>query len=351
MRAYLPTGRIVPQFDVPNARAPHIEEQPMNVLLGCPIWGDTWIDRFLAYCLPSIVEPESRAALNGSRILLYTDQAGMRRLSRQGDLIELRELPRAANRWDALMAVQADLLKEAAQSGMGLSALQPDIVFPKGYFARLLRLGQVHEGIIGLGIWANSDTVLAEFDRLRRDGVLSIPARALGSIGWTHLHPMWRRYLMNGVDIDTAMPTSHLIGWLGTDFVRIHCSHVNPLWLSPRLCGMAKLTNTLDAILPEILAGVPPYVAALQDGLTPLEFAEPANKPQHVRPGIFPECAKAFWGNTPALELFKLPMRVPIGPRVDGMTDAEIDVEFNRVLGRLEGWAMAHYDMLENQKK
>lgn len=324
----------------------------MSVLLGCPIWGDTWIDRFLAYCLPSIMEPENRSALaGGSRILIYTDAAGMRRLSRQHDLLELRELPRAPDRWAALMAVQVDMLREAAQCGLALSALQPDIVFPKGYFRRLLQLGQQHEAVIGLGIWANSDTVLAEFDRLRHDGVLSIPYRALGSIGWTHLHPMWRRYLMNGVDIDRAMPTSHLIGWLGTDFIRIHCSHVNPLWLSPRLCGMAKPTNTLDAILPEIMGGVVPYVAAPQDGLAPLEFAEPANKPQHVRPGGFPDCAKAFWGNTPALELFKLPMRVPIGPRVDGMTDAEIDVEFNRVLGRLEGWAMACCDMLENQEK
>lgn len=321
----------------------------MNVLLGCPLWGELFIDRFLAYCLPSIMERENRAALKGhSRILIYTDADGMRRLSRQS-MLDLRELPKAKDRWYALMAVQEDLLREAHSAGMGLAALQPDIVFPRGYFPRLMRLGDTHEAILGLGIWANSETVLAEFDRLRQDGFLSIPARELGEIGWRHLHPMWRRYLMNGVDLDATMPNSHLIGWLGADHVRIHCSHVNPLLLSPRLCGLAKPTNTLDAIIPELLADVSPYVVAPEDGLVPLEFAEPTNKPQHVKPGWFGECAKAFWGNTPSLELFKLPMRVPIGPREDGMTDAEIDVQFNRVLGRLEGWWLAYADQMENQ--
>lgn len=325
----------------------------VGVLLGCPLWGDTWIDRFLAYCLPSIMEPENRAALeaSGSRILIYTDTTGARRLSRQGSALELKQMPLDRDRWDTLMTVQTDLLHEANRSGLGLTALQPDIVFPKGYFPRLLRLGRIHEAVVGLNIWANSETVLAEFDRRRENGFLSISARDLGEIGWRHLHPMWGRYLMNGVNIDTEMPLSHLFGWLGTDFIRIHCSHVNPLWLSPRLCALAKPTNTLDAALPEILSGVTPYVAREEDGLVPLEFAEPANKPQHVRPGPFSSCARYFWSNAPALDLFKQPMRVPIAPREDGLTDAEIDVQFSRVLGRLEGWWLAYYDQQQQAKQ
>lgn len=306
-----------------------------GILFGCPLWGDTFIDRFLLYCLPSIMEPANRAALNGrSRILIYTDAHGMRRLSRQ-DGLELRELPKGKDRFEVLGEVQKDLLREAHKSGMGLAAMQPDVVFPMGFFRRLLDLGQVHEAIIGLGIWANAETVLRDLDRVRNDGFLSIPARALGTIGWMHLHPMWRRYLMNGVDIDHNMPGSHLLGWVGTDFIRIHCSHVNPLWLSPRLCGLANPSNTLDAVMGEVMGSVTPYVAQMWDGLVPLEFAEPANKPQHVKPGPFSRFARHWWSNAPNLDLFKLPMRVPIAPRADGMTDAEIDAQFAVILDRL----------------
>lgn len=308
-----------------------------GILLGCPLWGDKFIDRFLRYCLPSMMEPANRAALDGSRILIYTDAPGIRRLRPQAPLLELREITLGEDRWATMLDVQKDILAEAAASNMGAGALQPDVVFPAGYFERLLAIGQTNEAILGLGIWANADTVLRDLDRIKENGFLRIPAVQLGEIGWQHLHPMWRRYIMNGLDIDKNMPGAHLIAWVGADTVRIHCSHVNPLWLSPRLCAEAKVTNTLDAIIPDLLGNAGVYVAQPQDGLVPLEFADPDNKPQHVKPGPFYVMARHFWGNAPCLDIFKLPMRVPIG-RANGLPDREIDAQFSRILGRLEGW-------------
>lgn len=312
-----------------------------GILLGCPLWGDKWIDRFLAYCLPSMQEPENRAALEGGMIAIYSDVAGLKRLADVPGLA-LQAIPdslMARSRWEILGTVQRDLLELAGREGMGLAAMQPDIAYAAGFFANLKRLAAQHEAIVSMNLWADAALALPVLDTWRTpEGDISISATELGELGWRYLHPLWRQFLMNGVtDIDRAMPSSHLLSWQGRDAIHIRCPHLNALWLSPRLCRAASPTHSLDAVLPELIpADVEPYVARPEDGLTLLEFADVGEKSHSYPAGPFSLFAQRMRLCANDLRFFKCDVRVPIYPRSDGMTDAEIGAQFDAIVHRLE---------------
>lgn len=307
-----------------------------GLILGCPLWGDSWIDRFLAFCLPSMREPENRAALEGCRLVIFTDAAGMDRL-RDVPGLELHEMPPFVMGWDKyriLAACHHELLAEAARTGVGITMMVPDIIYARGFFANLKRLAGQHEAIVGLNLWANAETALPELEGWRLgDGSLSISPLDLGELGWRYLHPSWRAFVLNGID---AMPAVHLIAWRGVDAIHIRCPHLNPLWLSPRLCREARPSDNLDAVLPELIpAGVTPYVPTLEDGLTLLEFVEETDKPP-VGIGTFQEFARHVRCARPDLRFFDCDIRVPIYPRSDGLPAAEINAQFAAIVERLE---------------
>lgn len=312
-----------------------------GILLGCPLWSEKWIDRFLAYCLPSMREPENHDALMDGKIVIYTDADGMTRLQDVPGL-ELREIPlvlMTGNRWDILATVQMNLLMQAASLGMGVAAMQPDIAYAAGFFANLKRLAREHEAIISMNLWADASTALPVLDAWRTpEGDIAISAAELGELGWRYLHPLWRQFLMNGVtDLDHAMPSSHLLSWQGRDAIHIRCPHLNALWLSPRLCRDAAPTNSLDAVLPQLIpADVEPYVARPEDGLTLLEFADVDEKSHSYPAGPFSLFAQRMRICANDLRFFKCDVRVPIYPRSDGMTDSEIGAQFDAIVNRLE---------------
>src|SRR5262245_35918922 len=55
-------------------RPPRRPDSRKPLLLGCPVWGKKYVDRFAHYCLPTLMSPRNAAALEGrTRMLIYTD--------------------------------------------------------------------------------------------------------------------------------------------------------------------------------------------------------------------------------------------------------------------------------------
>lgn len=327
---------------------PPLPGPPNSIVFGCPLWGEKFIDRFLGYCLRSILEPANRRALRGSRLVIFTDHAGLWALRNlplilapHGIVCVLREIPATVVTdpyavFPILAAAQAAMLRMAALSSMGFSMMMPDIVYSAGFFERLLSIGRSQRAIIHFNMWADEETVLPVFDRWRNaEGELPVPHEALGDIGWEHLHPEMKPCLMNDVkDIEEKMPASHMLAWRSSHAMHFRCPHLNPLYLSPEICRTAEVTSTLDACLPDLIPDhADVYAPSPADGLTLLEFAKV--KPR-VERGPFRDFARVWWDKADHrhLRFFTLDCRVGVSA-AQGMDPAEIDAAHSRIVEKL----------------
>lgn len=274
-------------------------QQGPGMLMGCPIWGGTFIDRFGKYCLPTICAPKNLAALSGNcRIVLFTDPEGWLTLDTMMKPLRLQwgidyqivtlppDMMKLAtdgqHHYQVLAACQNLLLQMAAWWGMSFHMLMPDHVHGEAFFANLDRLAADHDAIVQTGISADIRTAMRDIEAYRpaNDEPLTIPDRELGDIGRRHLHPQMRVYLMNDARLPDRMPNSHYMLWQAPDRMRIHSPHMNATYLSARLCALApvpigaNLLKTIDTRLPVLIPNGKFHVVQIDDGMTYIEVSD-----------------------------------------------------------------------------
>lgn len=327
-----------------------------GVLMGCPVWGEDYVDRFAAYTIPTLMAPENLAALKDRcRLVIYTQSAAVSYLHRltawvrrAGIEVIFRPIPDGvmrmlargdySSRFRTLSVVGNVLTHMAGRAGMGFHILQPDHLYGPRYFKNLLRLSADHEAIIQMSLNASLEGIKGEVERYRTEsGALAIPDRDLGDMAFRHMHPQCQLHSMNAATFPDKLPMSHRLWWQGKDAVHIYSSHINPAWLSPRLCldSPIAFTSTLDTLLPEL---VPPdvqfYVPTVEDEMTFIEFSDgekPANRP-YVN---FNDFAMNFWGSSSFtgeyMPYFERPSLIPIKPKASHITDEEIGRQFGLI--------------------
>ena len=242
------------------------------LLLGFPVWGETYIDRFARFCVPSMLAPQNAEALRNlnAKLVIYTspadfvsvwrktlplDQAGIRlvieRIPR-----ELLDGPDPNHKYQLLGTVQNLLIQRAARTGMGFHMIMPDIVYNERYFAALAGLATKHEAVALGCLSSDIETLGPELDAYRQGKTLCVPSRELGTLGWKHVHQQTLASLLNDATPEN-MPKANLMVWLGKNAVHIASPHTNPAWLGPRLCRQAPVLTpvTLDAEIPALMPG------------------------------------------------------------------------------------------------
>ena len=73
--------------DIPNLMLPWFNDEITEIysrepveandglMMGCPVWGEQYIDRLAAYTIPTLMSPDNLAALKGrGRLVLYIDE-------------------------------------------------------------------------------------------------------------------------------------------------------------------------------------------------------------------------------------------------------------------------------------
>ncbi|MGZ3317255.1 MAG: hypothetical protein ACXU95_08110, partial [Isosphaeraceae bacterium] len=270
-----------------------------GVLMGLPLWGDDFIDRFCFFCVPSLRSKKNWEALAGrSRLVLFTDQQGFlrlfqvaRALEQQGMKVDVHLIPpeimaevgkSALNRYWLLGTCGNYSLQIAGRGGMGFHMLMPDHLYCDGYFENMWRLAETHDGIAQTGISADINGVLPELEQYRQaDGSLAIPDVEVGDMGYRHLHKQTAGNFMNGKDLNTELPDSHFMMWQGKDRLHLFCPHMNAAWMSPEMCKGApiRLYNALDTELPNFMGfpnGKPANLAIPEahDGMTFIELSD-----------------------------------------------------------------------------
>lgn len=267
---------------------------PHGFLLGCPVWGEAFIDRFTRYCLPSMFAPSNLETFDGSNaaIILYTDMPGFLRLQDVMSYVErlrvkvvLRIIPqdvlddvsqRPGAVYEVLGIVQNLLVKMAARCGAGLHVMYPDVAYSDGYFRRLAALTVRHSAIVQSCFSVDETLTLPFLDKYRdEDGFLVVPPTDMWEISWQCRHKQTAATLLEPTaEFPTGWPKSHMVIWKGRNSVQIACPHTNPVWLAPSVCALAPMLppSTLDAQLPQIITG-DFHVAQPEDRLAFLEIS------------------------------------------------------------------------------
>jgi hypothetical protein len=339
-------------------------DKGQGLLMGFPIWGQKYLDRMLKYFIASILAKENLAALRGrcrivffvpedTDIPLYLSQRALKPLGLEPQIITIpqsvmEEEPKSVmNKYWILGTAQNLMIQMAGWSGMAFHMAQPDHIFNAdpgaGYFANLFRLGEKHEAICQLGITAAEAGAAPEIDGWRQpDGSLAVPSRSLGDIGWRHLHKQMLPGIMNGPrHIPEGHPPTFWTGWQGREELHLYSCHMNPAWLSPRLCALAptRIPATVDSELPAFIPG-DFYVPTVEDGLTFIEISDDAkwDLPKHPTFEDFSlQCWSTIKFDDAYMPYFKRVSKFPIHPQGKWMTDEAIGIAHGELVANI--WA------------
>lgn len=296
-----------------------------GLLMGCPVWGEKYLDRFEKYCLPSIMSPANHEALRGlCRMVLFTDISSYSRLlhftegmESIGFDLDVRIIPpelmahipsgpedpaylqKQLNKYWILGVAGNVQIQMAKRAGMAFHMLLPDHVYSHEYFPNLFRIGAEYDGIAQTGISANVDGAGPELLKfIQLGGHLTITDRDLGDIGWRHLHKQTRASLMNTATIPDDLPESHLWTWVGRDKLHLYCCHMNAAYIAASVVDTlgSRIPATIDAELPYFMPKRF-YVPKAGDGMTFIEVSDESKADNPKRVGL-EEFAKHCWLKT-----------------------------------------------------
>lgn len=329
--------------------------EPTNspgILLGFPVWGEKYIERFARYCMPTLLAPANAEALRAlnAKILIYTTTADFVSLwrktwpiERAAIRLEFAYIPKELlvapddqnHKYLVLGSVENLLIQRAARTGMGFHMITPDTIYSDRYFERLAGLVGEQEAIAHSCLSANIDAAAGEIDGYRDGACISIPAATLGDIGWRHLHQQMTGAVLDGQSIPAR---SNMMIWRGKDAVHVANPHMNPTWVGPRLCRSAPvlLPTSLDAEIPGLMPGGF-YLPAPDDDMVMLELSDDS-KSAPVQGGI-DDFVSLCWiqmnFDNRFLPVMRRRTQIPAAHHVDGMNEADIDRQHTALVDKI----------------
>lgn len=306
------------------------------LLLGCPVWGDKFIDRFLNLCLPSLLASGNLPHLkSGLLLVIHTDAGGLPRLKKglkhlkidvRFEIIPeniMKMLPEIEfNKYWLLGACQNFYLQYARRHGMAFHMLMPDHIYSKNYFKNLARISRGHDAIVQSTISGDVVPVEKILDKYRVGKAISINARPLMDAAFKHLHKQMQSMIMNGVDILNAVPLAHCFLFVGSDYIVTYTPHTSLAYMSARLVQECPYRpyNALDTQAPYLIPPkITPYVPQIEDDMAFIEVSDDT-KPAHTHPVKLTELCFRFWVTTyfneDYLRFMALPNYFPVSKRV-----------------------------------
>ena len=265
-----------------------------GLLMGCPIWGEEYIDRMCRYSLPTLGTDANLQALTNKAVMVFYGLQEerdllwkMTRWLRQVGIHTIfRDLPRdmleaavGQDKYGFLSVVQNLLAHEAGHAGMDLHMYMVDHLYNQDYFVNLGRLGAKYDAIVQQGMSANIETAAEDIEKWRQGDVIAIPARDLGGLALHHIHARTGRTVMNHLKFGEEWPKSHQATWIGKTAVHMASAPQNIAFLSAQLCLDAPIafTSTMDMLPCEYIPPGVEYMAGEHDGLAFCELSDPKN--------------------------------------------------------------------------
>lgn len=275
--------------DQPGAASAPLASDAGRLVLGAVVFGPLHVDRFLRFCIPSLVAPGNVGSIESAIVIIHTDPAHAPAIKNalasfaQRATFDVRIIPaeimRASSNAErfALVAAATTLQMGVARSfGAGFHMLVPDHVYATGFFRNLMQLvGQGHQAIVGGAISADIDLIGAAL--LAAEG--AVQPEALNALAMSALHPQFQALVKNGRD---DFPYSTLYLYVSEHKACVVSPHMAPLYLSHALLANAKLDPlvAIDGQLPDLI-GTEHYVPKPEDRIVYVEISGP-EKPHNA---------------------------------------------------------------------
>lgn len=311
-----------------------------RLMLGGVLYGDTFMDIFAHYCLPTILSEANCAALRAqdATIALYTDKESRPRLGRIMDRAAIRGLrvmvlvmpsevmAPSVGLFLRLSVAQSLLVQRAAGAGMAFHMLMPDQVYSQTYFPSLERLGV--RNVFNPGPKVDYAAATPDLEAYRQpDGTLDIPSAALGDIGWRHTIMC----AMNDGAIPDRLPADHCHLWRARDRMMFFSPYGNTAYMTPQTCAAmdqgATPTGTLDCHARRLF-GAEFYAPTVDDDMVYIGLSDPripaVKDTRFVDRGTFlKQCVGHMAGDKANLAYYTRPVEMAASPTLNDAPEAE----------------------------
>lgn len=257
-----------------------------GLVMGCPLYGEVYSDRFAEYVLPSMLSRRNRYALERMdwQIVMFVDGYARERLKAADAPLAFVDIPQPIMdgvlaegnyKYPLLTACHNILVHKARDIGAGFHMLVGDTIYGDGYFENLERLAKTHDAMAQTALTVEAFGALPAIEKYRQaDGSIAVPGWQLAYIGVEHMAPDWASWNMDGITDFSEMPSSHYIHFRSKDTIRAHCAHKNVAWINNDRCTRIEphLGGTLDSELPRYIAGGF-YTPRLEDDMAVLSLS------------------------------------------------------------------------------
>ena len=311
---------------------------PVNegILLALSVWGDEYLNKFLHFCLPSLLEKNNLRAIKEREAILFihTDKKGHDiiynhpitfELIKNGIQIQamlldddLLKMTLGNNKYWHLGMTQSLHLQYAKVLGMDYHLMMPDIVYSSGYFQRLFDLQKpiVTHGLIS----ANHEPIALAMENYRKDKELDIPAAELMSLSLLYSHLHMDTYF---VKENKKYPKGHILIFEGKDCVEIMSPHQTIAFMSNEYISRIddRFYFTLDSELEKIAKEAPIYLPNEKDALVAVEIRGNLSAIQRMEVASSVDYFNNFIYRIPEeilQELFLRGMKMPIDRKLLG---------------------------------
>ncbi len=309
-----------------------------GLLMALSVWGDKYLDKFLNYCLPSLLEAENCRALAdaGAILFIHTNEHGKQVILQHGIIDEMIKrgfkvqmhmlnesvldmIPGVANhKYWHLGMTQSLHLQYAKLLGVDYHLLMPDVAYSAGFFKRLIKLNRpiiTHSGL------PTATTIQSVLDKYKDGYGLNIPAAKMMTECFNHAHDRIKPYIVENKNYTRG----HIIIWRGRDTVHIMSPHQTLAWVSRDLISAIpdRFFFTLDSEIEKIAPGVDVYQPCREDGLVMLEISEDIPASPRKEMATAEQYAMSFLAGIPEAGLRKIflkGMQMPI-ENGDGLDD------------------------------
>lgn len=267
-------------LDTPAARGRE------RLLFGCLVWGDKYVDRFLEFCVPSLLASGNVDVFRDSLFLIHTDVKNRKRVERVLEClepfgeVEVRAIPQDVirkakeypmNKYWVLGAANYIHMNTAKWRGYGHHLLMPDHIYSMGFFGNLKRLrDEGHQAIIRGGLSAKVE----EVGPILKTQNCAFKAEDLNALAMSHLHPQFEALVLNGRN---DYPISTLVVLVVDGAAVIVSPHSATVYMSNAVLRRAQLRlfNTIDGQLPYIIPeDIAPYFPQPKDGMSYIEISD-----------------------------------------------------------------------------
>jgi hypothetical protein len=261
-----------------------------RIVLGCVVFGNLHVERFLRFCVPSLLAPGNVGAIAEPILVIHTDGAHAEMIRTvlgrfdQRAQFDVHVIPdevmgkaTGADRFALVSAATTIQMHAARSAGAAFHMLVPDHVYATGFFRNLMRLAdEGHQVIVGGAISADVNAIGHKLSSVE----CAVEPKMLNAWGMDALHPQFRALIKNGRD---DFPYSTLYLCVSEHKACVVSPHMAPLYLAHTLLCRAELKPlvAIDGQLPDLI-GAQHYVPKPDDGIVYIELSgpeKPANAP------------------------------------------------------------------------